>query len=215
MSLPHRPTHRTSTRATHDHDVHQGRRTWVPLATVAASLAVLAGCAGMGMGPMSPTPGARATLMDAAGKQVGTATFVDTAKGFDVMIDVRGLPPGEHGFHVHQNGQCAPGPDAATGQMVAFGAAGGHFDPMKTMKHGHPDAGAHEAHAGELPNLVVGTDGSARATFSNPRATVKSGPTSIIGRSLVIHANKDDYTTNPAGNSGPRIACGVIEAVAR
>lgn len=128
-----------------------------------------------------------------------------------IQLDVNGLSAGPHGFHVHTNGVCAPGPDAATGQVVPFGSAGGHFDPAATRNHGRPDDPLEHAHAGELPNVVA--DGSGRAvTHAVKRGvTLQPGKTSIMGRTLVVHAEADDYTTDPAGNSGARVLCGVVE----
>ena len=121
------------------------------------------------------------------------------------------MKPGAHGFHIHANGACAPGPDASSGNTVDFGAAGGHFDPGAAHKHGRPGQAANEAHAGELPNLQVGADGRAVLRYVNAHVSLSPGPLSVLGRALVVHADADDYTSNPAGNSGARVLCGVIE----
>lgn len=179
-------------------------RRFIPAAlAVACSLAV----AQPATTPSGPGA-ARAELMGVDGKPIGTATFTQTPTGVRIAVDVKGLAAGEHGIHFHQNGECAPGPDA--GAIVPFGAAGGHFDPMTSRNHGKPEEPAEHAHAGDIPNLNVAADGSGRGELVNAKVTVEPGKQSIMGRSIVIHADKDDYQTDPAGNSGPRIACGVI-----
>ena len=99
-------------------------------------------------------------------------------------------------------------PDAA-GKTVAFGAAGGHFDPRSTGRHGQPGDGA--AHAGDTPNLTADAAGKATLRYVNAHVTLQAGPASVLGRALVVHADPDDYKTNPAGNSGARVLCGVIQ----
>jgi Cu-Zn family superoxide dismutase len=152
-----------------------------------------------------------AYIQDASGKQLGVATFVgvDTG-GVQVRIDVTGLPPGLHGLHIHENGSCNPLRDT-TGKVTPFGAAGGHFDPQGTGHHLGPDGAGH---GGDLPNLVVDEAGHGRTTFYTSRLSVLSGPTDIVGRSIIIHANEDNYTdTPPNGGSGVREACGEIGAL--
>ena len=124
-------------------------------------------------------------------------------------MQVQGMAPGTHGFHIHEKGECGPSTDAS-GKTVAFGAAAGHFDPYHTQTHGHPGQSPHEVHAGDIPNLVVDASGQGTLRYTNTGVTLTPGPNSIAGRSLVVHESQDDYKTNPAGNSGPRIACGVI-----
>ncbi|ABS28248.1 superoxide dismutase family protein [Anaeromyxobacter sp. Fw109-5] len=144
----------------------------------------------------------RAILKDAGGKEVGTATFTSGEGGVKVDVVVAGLTPGKHGIHVHAVGKCEP-PD--------FKSAGGHFNPFG-KKHGlrNPEG----LHAGDLPNLEVGKGGEARATFIAKGATLGEGEGSLFGAegtALVVHADPDDERTDPAGASGARIACGVIE----
>ena len=185
-------------------------------AAVLSALALfLIGCAASPHNDKGAGPQARVALVTPAGQAAGNATLRELpgGAGVEIAIQVQDMTPGPHGFHIHANGACAPGPDAATGQTIAFGAAGGHFDPHMTGKHGRPGQSAHEAHAGEAPNIAVGADRRGSLRFTNPNVTLQSGNTSIMGRSLVVHEREDDYATNPAGNSGGRIACGVIEAV--
>ncbi len=156
---------------------------------------------------------AQAMLKTADGKPGGMARFADTTKGMmEVSVEAQGLTPGEHGLHVHQNPDCAPGPDSATGKVVPFGAAGGHFDPMETKKHGHPDGDGKKSHAGDLPMLKAGSDGTAKLSHTTKALSVAPGKNSVVGRTIVVHEKADDYTSDPAGNSGPRVLCGLIEA---
>lgn len=144
---------------------------------------------------------ARAELRDAAGKSVGSAMLSEQKGGVKVEAKFFGLPPGKHGFHFHENGSCAP-PD--------FKSAGEHFNPFR-KHHGidHPSG----SHVGDLPNLEVKQDGTAQATVVAKGATLRKGPGSLLkegGTALVIHAGPDDNTSDPAGNAGPRVACGVV-----
>ena len=150
----------------------------------------------------SASPTATAVLKDAAGKEVGTATFTPAKTGVLVKVAVTGLPAGKHGIHLHAAGTCEA-PD--------FKSAGGHFNPGAKQHGLHNPQGAH---AGDLPNLAVGKDGKAKASFTAKGATLSEGPASLLGpdgAAIVIHADADDEKTDPAGNSGARIACGVVE----
>jgi Cu-Zn family superoxide dismutase len=141
-------------------------------------------------------------LKNADGKEVGTATLTPGKGGVKVHVKVADLPPGKHGIHIHAAAKCEP-PD--------FKSAGGHFNPAG-KKHGlkSPEG----AHAGDLPNLVVAKNGKASSTFTARSATLDEGEGSLFGpdgTAIVIHADPDDEKTDPAGSSGARIACGVIE----
>jgi Cu-Zn family superoxide dismutase len=167
---------------------------------VAAAAAVLAtGCETLD----AQGPRAAAQLEAAKGNPVwGSVSFVETQGGV-VMVraDVRGLRGGEFGFHVHEKGDCS---------SADFMSAGGHFNPGGKP---HAHYGKPERHAGDLQNLRADSEGNATYVFETNLLTVAPGPNSVVGRAIVIHANPDDYTSQPAGNSGPRIACGVIRAV--
>lgn len=141
-------------------------------------------------------------LKNVEGKPVGEVTLKQTPHGVLVTADVRDLSPGEHGFHVHEKGDCTP----------PFKSAGDHFNP-KGAAHGYENPKG--VHAGDLPNLIVGADGTAKVEFLAKGVTLEQGkPNSLLARALVVHAAQDDYRSDPAGNSGDRIACGAIDASA-
>jgi Cu-Zn family superoxide dismutase len=146
---------------------------------------------------------AYAELKDKDGKSVGAASFREQSGGVVIGLQVKGMSPGLHAIHVHAVGKCE-GP--------AFTSAGGHFNPAQ-KKHGlkNPEG----PHAGDLPDVYVTKDGSGRYEVLTDAITLKSGATSVFdgdGSSLVLHASADDNMSDPAGNSGDRIACGVITA---
>lgn len=173
----------------------------------------LASAGGMGMGGMAPasTPlRASAVLRDAAGQEQGRATFEQRGRGVLVTVEARGLTPGDHGMHVHEYGRCAPGVDPATNTVVPFGAAGGHFDPGMSKNHGGPQTPDRSGHGGDLPMLRVGADGVGRASFTTDKVSL-TGMNGVLDRALVIHAQPDDYRTDPSGKSGARERCGLIE----
>jgi Cu-Zn family superoxide dismutase len=171
------------------------------LAAVLAALAVLPACASR-PGASGAGEGAQARLLDPSGKEVGTARFEPAAGGVKVDVKVTGVPPGTHGFHVHAVGKCEA-PD--------FKSAGPHFNPAG-KQHGH--ANPQGAHAGDLPNLEVKPDGTGQLSVVAQGLTLGEGQGSLFqpgGTALVLHADPDDGQTDPAGNAGARIACGVIE----
>ncbi|MDR1776357.1 MAG: superoxide dismutase family protein [Desulfovibrio sp.] len=138
------------------------------------------------------------------GKAVGTVTFTDNAQGILITTNLQGLPPGEHGFHVHANASCAP--TAQDGKVIPAGAAGGHYDPTNSGKHLGPGASGHK---GDLPLLMVGQDGTAKVNLS--LKGVKAAE--FKNHALMIHAGGDNYSDSPAplGGGGSRLACGVIK----
>lgn len=145
---------------------------------------------------------AKAELRNAQNEVVGSATFTEDSEGVMVHIEASKLPPGQHGIHIHSTGDCTP-PD--------FKTAGGHFNP-DNKKHGSKNPqGMHE---GDLENITVAADGTVKADLHVHHGTLGDAATSLIrqgGTSIVIHAQPDDEMTDPSGNSGDRIVCGVIK----
>ena len=164
-----------------------------------ACVFTLTGFAQMDMQKMTAGPTkAIAVVSPAKDKTVkGIITFAQTEKGVKVVAHLEGLTPGKHGFHVHEFGDCSA-PDLAT--------AGGHFNPMQ-MTHGGPTDAAR--HTGDLGNITADEKGVADLEWVDP-AMQLSGPHSVIGRAVIIHAKEDDLKTQPTGNAGAREACGVI-----
>src|SRR6185295_19332758 len=142
-------------------------------------------------------------LQSANSQPIGEATLTQTPHGVLVTASLHDVPPGEHGFHIHEKGECTP----------PFTSAGGHFNPKK-LAHGFENPKG--PHAGDRPNVIVPADGKLKVEFLARGVTLEKGkPGSLLdgdGSTLVLHAGQDDYRSDPAGNSGDRIACGVIES---
>jgi superoxide dismutase, Cu-Zn family len=145
-----------------------------------------------------------AHLINPQGDTVGIATLREAQGGVQIDLDLRGLPAGERAIHFHETGSCEP---------PSFQSAGGHFAPMDRA-HGfeHPEG----PHAGDMRNLVVAADGTVRVQIVNERVTLRQGePNSLLdadGTALVLHAEPDDYVSQPSGDAGDRIACGVVRS---
>jgi superoxide dismutase, Cu-Zn family len=139
------------------------------------------------------------------GKEIGTLVLSDTQTGLQITPQLVGLPPGDHGFHVHVNPNCAPGP-GPNGQPAAGMLAGNHYDPANTGKHLGPYG---EGHKGDMPVLTVDASGKATKAVVVPRLTVAD----VRARAIIIHAGGDNYSDQPAalGGGGARIACGVAK----
>jgi Cu-Zn family superoxide dismutase len=145
---------------------------------------------------------AKTTLKNAEGKNVGSAELSQLPAGVLIKLSLNGVPAGEHAFHVHAAGKCEP----------PFTSAGGHFNP-DSKKHGLMANEGH--HAGDMPNLHIPQDGALAIEVVNASVTLEKGkPNSLFGpngTALIVHAGKDDYKTDPTGDAGGRIACGVVE----
>jgi Cu-Zn family superoxide dismutase len=149
----------------------------------------------------TPTEEVAAAQLSGPDGVTGVVNFTAMGDGAHMVARVEGATPGSHGFHLHQNGVCDP---------PEFTTAGDHFNPT-AADHGGPQSAAH--HAGDFGNIEVGADGTGNLELHVMGVTVAEGPNSIVGKSLVLHGGTDDLTTQPSGNSGPRIACGVVERV--
>ncbi|MBA2938015.1 superoxide dismutase family protein [Paenibacillus sp. CGMCC 1.16610] len=174
--------------------------------TVSLGLLVLTGCQSVkstATAEAGSTPPLEVTLIGASGQTVGMAQLAAAPEGVQIDLQVSGLTPGAHGFHIHEKAAC----DAPT-----FDSAGAHFNPMH-KEHGFLNPKG--AHAGDLPNLVVDEQGNGRlSTVTKSVVLLPDKPNSLFkpgGTSLVIHEKADDLKTDPSGNSGKRIACGAVK----
>ena len=148
---------------------------------------------------------AKATLKDKSGKDVGIVDLAQTPAGVLIKLSLKGMPPGERAFHIHDVGKC---------ELPSFESAGPHFNP----DHKHHGFLSGPGHAGDMPNLHIPPTGELEIELVNASITLDKGkPNSVFhpgGTSIVIHTGKDDYKSDPAGNSGDRIVCGVISEAA-
>lgn len=143
------------------------------------------------------------TAKQGIGDEIGSMTLQDTAEGLKLTLDLQSIPPGEHGFHVHETPSCAG--QVKDGVLVPGSLAGGHFDPEATQVHLGP---YQQGHLGDLPKLMADENGQVKESVLAPRLTIAQ----IMNRSVIIHASGDNYADAPAplGGGGARIACGVI-----
>jgi Cu-Zn family superoxide dismutase len=174
------------------------RRATLALGLLAAALA--AGCGSVNLGMDKPMAMATAQLKATTGNNAGgTVRFSQQGGKVTVSGQVSGLRPNaEHGFHVHEKGDCSSGDGMSTG---------GHFNPGGAA-HGRHGAGAH--HVGDLPSLKADANGVAQFRFESSSILLGSGGADVIGKGLIVHRDPDDYRTQPTGNAGPRLACAVI-----
>jgi len=165
------------------------------------SIALAIALAGLAAGAAAQDATAGAELKDASGRTVGEAQLTQAADGIHVHVQVTRMSAGEHGVHIHAVGRCE-GPD--------FASAGGHWNPTA---HQHGRLNPQGPHRGDMPNMTVAADGTGMLEFTIPDAVLHGGDHPLIdgdGAAIVVHAGPDDYRTDPAGNSGGRIACGLI-----
>ncbi len=172
---------------------------------LAVSALVLTACASTQL-PSNRVAAATVTIRGAGGDERGTADiWQDRDNIVHVDVQVNGMPPGPHGIHFHEIGAC-------TGSgTTAFASAGSHYNPLG-RQHGLDNPAG--PHGGDAPNFTVAADGTGRATFTTDRISLTPGSTTLFdrdGSSIVIHARADDQISQPAGNSGRRLACGVVE----
>lgn len=176
-------------------------KTTSTLMLAAATAVTFAGCSGMMPGMGSSDKAAVAQLSPTQGNDAkGTATFTPKGDKIRVSGQVSGLKPGAHGFHIHEKGDCSA-PDATS--------AGGHFNPGGKPHGGHEGT---NRHAGDLGNIVANDNGIANFDITIPGDVLSfgKGDNSLLGRGLIVHAGADDRTSQPSGDSGARVACGVI-----
>jgi superoxide dismutase, Cu-Zn family len=168
--------------------------TLATLTSIALASALAAGCA------VNGGPSATAQLQSTKGNTAsGVVNFVQNGDKVMVSLEIKGLKPNaEHGFHIHDKGDCSSGDGMSTG---------GHFNPS-TKGHGAHGVGEH--HAGDLPALKADAAGMVKMSFESSTINVGMGASNIIGRGMIVHKDPDDYKTQPTGNSGARIACAVI-----
>jgi Cu-Zn family superoxide dismutase len=147
-----------------------------------------------------PAGSASAAIEARSGSSLsGTAQFMMHGGMMMITVSLKGAPPGQHAVHIHEKGDCSA-PDASS--------AGGHFNPAG-HQHGSPDAPEH--HAGDLGNITIGEDGTGSLMIHSSDLSLAAGPNSVVGRALVVHEKTDDFVTQPSGNAGGRIGCGVIQ----
>jgi Cu-Zn family superoxide dismutase len=173
----------------------RSREATMRILMLTAVAAVVAACTTM----TTQGPAAVATLEPTKGSTAGgKVTFTQKGSKVVVLANVSGLSPGQHGFHVHEKGDCSSGDGMS---------AGGHFNPFG-KPHGDPAAADH--HAGDMPMLVADGAGNATLTVELELMTIGDGAGDIIGKAVIVHKDPDDFKTQPTGNSGARVACGVI-----
>ncbi len=174
------------------------RGTLAAAAVATAGLLALAGCASTPKPAAGPQ--AKATIESRSGSNVtGWATFTDRSTGgVAVVVHIENAPPGMHGLHVHEKGDCSA-PDASS--------AGGHFNPGGMQHAGPTDT---HRHAGDLGNITIESNGTGHLELVTDLLTVRPGPNSVVGKAVVFHEKADDLKTQPTGNAGGRLGCGVV-----
>lgn len=175
----------------------------LPLVAALPIVLFASACTTMSDGSSVAAPTATAKLVAGDGVARGMATVTEAGDGLNVLVKAQGLTPGIHAVHIHMTGQCV-GPD--------FTSAGGHWNPT-AHKHGKDNPAG--PHMGDMPNMTVGPDGRGAIEYQVPGGLISGGATPMLdadGAAIVVHAQADDYKTDPTGNAGGRIACGVVTA---
>jgi Cu-Zn family superoxide dismutase len=157
-------------------------------------------CGGSSKPPQVVPSSANTTVINRDGRKIGTAAVLSSKSGGLLVLKLSGVPPGPHGLHLHAGSTCDP---------PKFDTAGPHYDPG-THKHGSKNPAG--PHAGDMPNVIARADSSVDTTLAIPASVVSAVGHGMTARTLVLHAGADDLATDPSGNSGPRFACGVLEA---
>lgn len=169
---------------------------------ILGSALLISACGSQAASAEEKAPSAEVNIINGKGEQIGKAKLLQIGDKVQITVQAYSLPPGPHAIHFHEAGRCE-GPD--------FKTAGAHFNPTH-KQHGFNNPKGY--HAGDLPNIEIGADGKVQVTLSTTAVTLVQGqPNSLIrpgGTALIIHEKADDYVTDPAGNSGDRIACGAI-----
>lgn len=170
------------------------------IASFAFALTAALGTVAAQPAPLQASDSVQTVIRDASGKEVGQAILTEAAHGVIVKVKFASLPPGSHAFHIHDVGQCEP----------PFTTAGGHFNPGNT-KHGFANSAGY--HGGDMPNVDVPASGAIEVEVFVPDVSLhdKNKLFDTDGSALIVHAGVDDYRTDPAGNAGDRIACGVLK----
>lgn len=166
-------------------------------------VAIMAAAAACAMATGAQAQSANAVLMNTKGDRIGNVALEQLEQGVWIFAQADGVEPGVHAFHIHETGQCDP---------PGFESAGGHFNPTGKA---HGWANPNGPHAGDFPNVHVHDDGALAVEYFTDKITLSEGDTSVFdddGSAIVMHAGADDYETDPAGDAGARIACGVIAA---
>lgn len=180
-----------------------GRSAWFSSLLCTGALLTLVGCPKDPEIHTKPEPGAPATATATIESRsnstvTGSARFEQTGNKVKVIVEINGATPGQHGLHIHEKGDCSD---------PAGKSAGDHFNPSQS-EHGSLDKPMH--HAGDFGNMTVGEDGKGKMEFETDTISLAPGPTAVLNRSIVVHEKPDDTVTQPSGNSGARIGCGVI-----
>lgn len=182
-------------------------RLFIPL--LAVPLFLMSGCDSDGDDEEARTVTATiAAPTDTTTGVTGTVTFTEVNDGLRIVADLSGLTQGDHGFHLHTEGSCARGDHDNDGFAEVGGAAGPHYDPLNTNDHGAPEDDLAEKHLGDFGNVTANANGNATKTLVIEGLDYDD----VLDRAVIVHSNRDDLETDPGGNSGDRVGCGIMAA---